>query len=139
MEMFLYFSQCLLPPSLVCACAHRHFSLFLAQMYKDLPIEEPKKWKPVLIRHGQFVSRTYARIGEGRPLLGAMLPPSKRLRGAGSAPHPQQQQQGGGGATPGEQAAIGAEPPYPHRSSERQATSRSENRKQEHCQEDVAC
>ena len=52
-------------------------------MYKDLPGVEAKRWKPVVIKHGQFKMRTYARIGEGRPQLGVMLPPSKRQARAG--------------------------------------------------------
>ena len=56
-------------------------------MYKDLPGGEAvRRWKPILIRHGQFKARVYARIGEGRPHLGAMLPPSKRQARGGGGP-----------------------------------------------------
>ncbi|GAX86520.1 hypothetical protein CEUSTIGMA_g13927.t1 [Chlamydomonas eustigma] len=47
------------------------------QMYKDLTFEE-RRWKPVVIKHGTFQMRTYARIGEGRPTLPPGLPPSKK-------------------------------------------------------------
>ena len=57
-------------------------------MYKDLPGGEAKRWKPVVIKHGQFKMRTYARIGEGRPQLGVMLPPSKRQARAGGGGGP---------------------------------------------------
>ena len=54
------------------------------QMYKDLPGGDMRRWKPVLIKHGQFKARTYARIGEGRPPMAVLLPPSKRqARGGG--------------------------------------------------------
>ena len=76
-------------------------------MYKDLPSSDEgqavKRWKPVVIKHGQFKMRTYARIGEGRPQMGAMLPPNKRqARAAG----------GGGGPT---SSAAGQEYGEDHR------------------------
>ena len=56
------------------------------QMYKDLPGGDVRRWKPVLIKHGQFKARTYARIGEGRPPMAVLLPPSKRqARGGGGS------------------------------------------------------
>lgn len=48
------------------------------QMHKDLPDEPPKPWKPVIVKHGNFKMRMYARIGEGRPVLPMQQPPAKR-------------------------------------------------------------
>jgi hypothetical protein len=50
-------------------------------MHKDFPVdspEPPRKWKPVVIKHGALRVRVYARIGEGRPLLLQHQPPAKR-------------------------------------------------------------
>eukprot|EP00195_Chlamydomonas_chlamydogama_P016772 CAMPEP_0202912740 /NCGR_PEP_ID=MMETSP1392-20130828/58548_1 /ASSEMBLY_ACC=CAM_ASM_000868 /TAXON_ID=225041 /ORGANISM="Chlamydomonas chlamydogama, Strain SAG 11-48b" /LENGTH=245 /DNA_ID=CAMNT_0049603753 /DNA_START=372 /DNA_END=1106 /DNA_ORIENTATION=+ len=47
------------------------------QMHKDISWEQ-KRWKPVIIKHGDYKQRTYARIGEGRPSMPPPLPPAKR-------------------------------------------------------------
>jgi hypothetical protein len=69
--------------ALITQTSHAHaliriYSLSLAQMHKDLPDEPPKPWKPVIIKHGNFKMRMYARIGEGRPVLPMQQPPAKR-------------------------------------------------------------
>ncbi len=88
LTLFIFKTQCrqvfLFKACIACMQADLFSSL---QMHKDLPPKDARPpWKPVVIKHGEYRVRLYARIGEGRPALPPHLPPSKKQAVSRSTP-----------------------------------------------------